>query len=135
MPIESYYIYSLYQAGDSLLYIGTNNAGLLIYDIRTSKFERYYTENSALISNNIYDILSDGQDNIFLSTESGLSNFSTVDKTFHNWTKEHGLKSDHFNASSGTLRKTEISFSEARTVPSNSAKTLCFPVITSLKWY
>ncbi len=105
MPIESYYIYSLYQAGDSLLYIGTNNAGLLIYDIRTSKFERYYTENSALISNNIYDILSDGQDNIFLSTESGLSNFSTVDKTFHNWTKEHGLKSDHFNASSGTLRK------------------------------
>lgn len=105
LPIDSYYIYSLYQAGDSLLYIGTNNAGLLIYNIRTDSFEQFYTDNSALISNNIYDILSDGKHNIFLSTESGLTNFNTISKTFRNWTKEQGLSSDHFNASSGTLRR------------------------------
>lgn len=32
MPVESYYIYSLCQASDGMLYIGTNNAGLLVYD-------------------------------------------------------------------------------------------------------
>lgn len=32
MPVESYYIYSLCQTSDGMLYIGTNNAGLLVYD-------------------------------------------------------------------------------------------------------
>ena len=32
MPVESSYIYSLYQDPNGLLYIGTNNSGLLIYD-------------------------------------------------------------------------------------------------------
>ena len=105
MPVESYYIYSLCQTPDGLLYIGTNNAGLLIYDVAQNTFKHYYTDNCALISNNIYTILYDGKSDIFLSTEHGLSSFNPTEKTFHNWTKEQGLKTDHFNALSGTLRK------------------------------
>lgn len=105
LPIESYYIYSLYQTPDGLLYIGTNNAGLLIYDAAKGTFDHYYKDNSALISNNIYTILSDGSEGIYLSTERGLSNFNPADKTFHNWTEEQGLKAEHFNATSGTQRK------------------------------
>lgn len=105
MPVESYYIYSLYQTPDGLLYIGTNNAGLLIYDAAKNTFKHYHKDNCALISNNIYTILSDGQQDIFLSTEHGLSSFNPVEETFHNWTKEQGLQTDHFNATSGTLRK------------------------------
>lgn len=105
MPVESYYIYSLYQASDGLLYIGTNNAGLLIYNATKNTFEHYHKDNCALISNNIYTILYDGKSNIFLSTENGLTLFNLADKIFHNWTKEQGLKADHFNSTSGTMRK------------------------------
>lgn len=105
LPIESSYIYSLYQAPNGLLYIGTNNSGLLIYDPARQNFEHYHKDNCALISNNIYTILSDGKDDILLSTEYGLSGFYLKEKRFHNWTKEQGLHSDHFNANSGTLRK------------------------------
>lgn len=105
LPIESSYIYSLYQAPNGLLYIGTNNSGLLIYDPARQNFEHYHKDNCALISNKIYTILSDGKDDILLSTEYGLSGFYLKEKRFHNWTKEQGLHSDHFNANSGTLRK------------------------------
>lgn len=105
LPVESSYIYSLYQAPNGLLYIGTNNSGLLIYDPARQNFEHYHKDNCALISNNIYTILSDRKDDILLSTEYGLSGFYLKEKRFHNWTKEQGLHSDHFNANSGTLRK------------------------------
>lgn len=105
MPVESFYIYALYQAPNGLLYIGTNNSGVLIYDPVKKAFEHFHTENCALISNNIYAIVSDGGPSIFISTERGLSCFNTKDKNFHNWTKEQGLRSEHFNAASGTIRK------------------------------
>lgn len=105
MPVESLYIYSLYQAPNGLLYIGTNNSGLLIYDSQKKSFEHYHKDNCALISNNIYTILFGGEGQTYLSTEQGLCGFTPQDKSFHNWTKEQGLKSDHFNAASGTLRK------------------------------
>lgn len=105
MPVESTYIYSLYQSEDKLLYIGTSGAGLLIYDPSSRSFTHYHKDNCALISNNIYTILSNGGKDIVLSTENGLTTFHTDEKAFHNWTKEQGLMSCHFNANSGTLRK------------------------------
>lgn len=105
MPVESYYIYSLSQTPDGLLYIGTNNAGLLIYNTNKKTFEHYDKSNSALISNNIYTIIYDRKRSLFLSTESGLTCFNPLEKTFHNWTKEQGLRSNHFNATSGILRE------------------------------
>lgn len=105
LPVESHYIYSLYQSADQKLYIGTNNTGLLIYDLEEKQFYHFDKDNSSLISNNIYCILPDGEGGIFLSTESTLTTFNPYSKTFHNWTKEQGLKAEHFNASSGTLRR------------------------------
>lgn len=104
LPVESTYIYSIYQTQKGNLYIGTSGSGLLIYDPKTKLFTHYHTENCALISNNIYTILSDNNKNIYLSTENGLTCFSPSLKTFHNWTKEQGLMTIHFNASSGILR-------------------------------
>ena len=105
MPIESFYINALYQDKDGLLYIGTSNSGLLIYNHKKKSFEHFHKDNCALISNNIYTILSDGDKNILLSTENSLTSYYPTAKVFHNWTKEQGLKSDHFNSTSGTLRK------------------------------
>lgn len=105
IPVESYYIYSLDQTPDGLLYIGTNNAGLLIYNVSKNTFEHYHKNNCALISNNIYTIIYDGKRDLYLSTENGLTCFNPINKTFHNWTKEQGLRSSHFNATSGILRE------------------------------
>ncbi|WP_455962398.1 hybrid sensor histidine kinase/response regulator transcription factor [Bacteroides bouchesdurhonensis] len=105
LPVESTYIYSLYQAQNGSLYIGTSGSGLLIYDPDKKLFTRYYTDNCALISNNIYTILSDDDNDILLATENGLTSFYPKQKSFHNWTSEMGLMTTHFNALSGILRK------------------------------
>ncbi|MDD3039184.1 two-component regulator propeller domain-containing protein [Bacteroides sp.] len=105
LPVESTYIYSLYQTKNGSLYIGTSGSGLLIYDPDKKLFSHYYTENCALISNNIYTILSDEDEDILLATENGLTSFYPKQKTFHNWTREMGLMTTHFNPLSGILRK------------------------------
>ena len=58
-----------------------------------------------MISNNIYTILPESDGHILMSTENGISCFHPAEKIFHNWTKEQGLMSSCFSASSGTLRK------------------------------
>lgn len=105
LPVESYHIYSLYQTQEGLLYIGTNNAGLLIYNAESNQFKHYHERNSALISNNIYSILSADEESFFLSTEHGLSKFNPTTQTFQNWTRKQGLQTEQFNATSGTCCK------------------------------
>lgn len=105
LPVESTYIYSLYQVKKGLLYIGTSGSGLLIYDHDKKLFTNYRKDNSALVSNNIYTILSDEDKEILISTESGLSSYYPEQKNFFNWTRDMGLMTTNFNALSGTLRK------------------------------
>lgn len=136
LPVESTYIYSLYQAPNDLLYIGTGGSGLLIYDMAHQSFQHHHMGNSALLSNNIYTILSDNDTNIFVSTENGLTKFSTLTKTFQNWTRDQGLASIHFNASSGILRKNNrlifgssdgaIEFEKEMTIPTTYPSTMVF---------
>lgn len=105
LPTESSYIHSLCQTRSGHLYIGTNGSGLLDLDIAQSTFRHYHKNNSALLSNNIYTLLTDGEDNVILSTGSGLTRYYPHDSDFHNWTKEQGLRTNHFNANSGVSEK------------------------------
>ena len=102
---EPTYINTLYQAEDLSLYIGTNGSGVVVYNAKDSTFKHYHKDNCALISNNIYTILPESDGHILMSTENGISSFHPTEKIFHNWTKEQGLMSSCFSASSGTLRK------------------------------
>jgi hypothetical protein len=102
---EATYINTLYQAEDLSLYIGTNGSGVVVYNAKDSTFKHYHKDNCALISNNIYTILPESDGHILMSTENGISCFHPAEKIFHNWTKEQGLMSSCFSASSGTLRK------------------------------
>ena len=102
---ETTYINTLYQAEDLSLYIGTNGSGVVVYNAKDNTFKHYHKDNCALISNNIYTILPESDGHILMSTENGISCFHPTEKTFHNWTKEQGLMSSCFSASSGTLRK------------------------------
>ncbi len=105
MPIESSYINALYQNEEGLLYIGTCNSGLLVYNHKDKSFEHFHKNNCALISNNIYTILPNENKSLLLSTENSLASYYPDSKIFHNWTKDQGLSSDHFNPTSGTFRK------------------------------
>lgn len=78
---------------------------MVVYNAKDSTFKHYHKDNCALISNNIYTILPESDGHILMSTENGISCFHPAEKIFHNWTKEQGLMSSCFSASSGTLRK------------------------------
>lgn len=104
MPNENVYIYALHQEKNGLLYIGTSSNGLLIYNTQKNHFEQFTTDNSRLISNNIYTILSDDKGVLFFSTEIGLVRYDIKKRRFQNWTKEQGLMSNLFNATSGAHR-------------------------------
>lgn len=105
LPSPTSYIYSLYQTGDNKLYIGTNGSGFLIYNLTDASFTHYHRTNSPLISDNIYTILGHDSDKIVLSSESGLTRFLPAGGDFHNWTKEQGLVTTHFNPSSGVASR------------------------------
>ncbi|MEG1563719.1 MAG: two-component regulator propeller domain-containing protein [Bacteroides sp.] len=105
LPVGATYIYSLYQDPNGTLYIGTSGSGLIVQDGKTKEYTHYYTDNCALISNNIYTILPGSNQSILISTENGLSSFHSQEKKFHNWTKDQGLMTIHFNTSSGILRR------------------------------
>lgn len=103
MPVESSHICALYQGGDGVLYIGTSGSGLVLYNPREEAFAQYYTDNCALISNNIYTILPKPNGDLLLSTENGIVHFSPRKMSFNNWTREQGLMSVCFNPGAGIL--------------------------------
>ena len=72
MPVESMHIHALYQGDDGVLYIGTSGSGLVLYNPEEEAFAQYYTDNCALISNNIYTILPKPDGDLLLSTENGI---------------------------------------------------------------
>ena len=103
MPVESSHICALYQGNDGVLYVGTSGSGLVLYDPKEEAFAQYYTDNCALISNNIYTILPKPDGDLLLSTENGIVHFSPRKMSFHNWTREQGLMSVCFNPGAGIL--------------------------------
>lgn len=103
MPVESMHIHALYQGDDGVLYIGTSGSGLVLYNPEEEAFAQYYTDNCALISNNIYTILPKPDGDLLLSTENGIVHFSPRRMSFNNWTREQGLMSVCFNPGAGVL--------------------------------
>lgn len=105
LPVASCSIYSLCQSPDGQLFIGTNCAGLLIYTPSTGEMVHYHTDNCALISNSIYTLICNDGQQLLLATEGAVTLFDPSTRRFTNWTREQGLSTDHFNASSGILTR------------------------------
>ncbi len=136
MPKETADIYTLCEGVNGLLYIGTSGSGMLEYNEKTNHFVNYNKEKSALISNNIYTILSDQKGILFLSTENSLVRFNTNNKSFQNWTTEQGLLSNHFNSAAGVYRRNgtfvfgsadgAIEFNEKIALPQKYSSKLVF---------
>ncbi|HOZ51255.1 MAG TPA: two-component regulator propeller domain-containing protein [Chitinophagaceae bacterium] len=78
------------------LWLGSSSSGLDRFEIATGKCTNY-TEEDGLPNNVVYGILSDKANNLWMSTNRGLSCFNPTSKTFQNFTAEDGLSCDEFN--------------------------------------
>lgn len=136
LPVESSYINTLYQDKQGELYVGTDGSGLLVYIPQEKQFTKFNTANSTLISNSIYTILAQEEGNLLLSTENGISSYQPHTQEFTNWTKEQGLKVEHFNPSSGIIRTNQsflfggtdgaVEFSKNIMIPSQYTTRMVF---------
>ncbi|MFT3704331.1 MAG: two-component regulator propeller domain-containing protein [Agriterribacter sp.] len=77
------------------LWVGTRG-GLNRLDKFNGKFTRYTTK-QGLANNVVYGILPDYDNNLWLSTNRGMSAFNTVSCTFRNFDVNDGLQGNEFN--------------------------------------
>ncbi|NMM49289.1 hybrid sensor histidine kinase/response regulator transcription factor [Marinigracilibium pacificum] len=77
------------------IWIGTNGAGLNLYDRETDSFE-VFTTKDGLPNNVIVGLLEDDKSNIWISTNRGICKFDPVLKTFQNFDVDDGLQGYQF---------------------------------------
>jgi len=78
--LSSNNIKSLYYDVNNVLWIGTNGAGLNAFNTEHKNFYNY-TQKDGLANNVIYAILPDSKDNLWLSSNKGITKFS-IDSSF-----------------------------------------------------
>ncbi len=81
------------------LWLGTFGGGLnkiILDDQSEIKSIKHYTENEGLANNVIYGILEDNSENLWLSTNNGISKFNPVSEQFTNYNEKDGLQSNQF---------------------------------------
>ncbi|MBK8829214.1 MAG: hypothetical protein IPO26_21800 [Saprospiraceae bacterium] len=81
---------------DKYLWLGTEGGGMNRFEISTGKCINY-NENNGLPNNVAYCILSDSLNNLWISTNKGLSCFDPLHKTFRTYTYDDGLPGSEFN--------------------------------------
>lgn len=90
--------------GKGNYWIGTTDAGLDFWDVKTGKFY-HYTTTEGLPDNKIYCILHDKHGRLWMSTDSGLSCFDTAARTFTNFSRDDGLINKEYNSGSACIGK------------------------------
>ncbi|MEO6977718.1 MAG: ATP-binding protein, partial [Mucilaginibacter sp.] len=96
--LPSKVIYSLKSVDDKLL-VGTEGDGLISVDLKTKTIKRY-TEKNGLANNTINAIQPDGEGNIWVSTNNGLSKIVPVSGEVMNYDISNGLQTGHFSPNS-----------------------------------
>jgi ligand-binding sensor domain-containing protein/signal transduction histidine kinase/DNA-binding response OmpR family regulator len=81
------------------IWIGTYYGGISMYNTATQTFTTY-TDKDGLLNNNVLAIKEDNENNLWLSTDNGLSKFNENEKKFKNYTVSDGLASNKFNNNS-----------------------------------
>ncbi len=95
--LQSYKINSIHPdlQNRNLIWVGSDK-GLVGINLN-NRTERLYNENQGLKNSYIYGVLEDKAQNLWLSTNGGLSVFNKKKQSFTNYTKENGLQSNEFN--------------------------------------
>jgi len=94
---NSNHITCIHEDESGLLWVGTMEGGLHIFDPHEGRVTAIYSRNNGLLSNSTVGILPDDKGNYWVSTYNGLSYFDTKRKTFRNYTIADGLSHNEFN--------------------------------------
>ncbi len=89
-------VLSLIEDEDGFIWIGTFGGGLSRLDPKNKQVISF-TERDGLANNVIYGMLLDEKENLWCSTNNGLSKFNIVDKSVDNYDEYDGLQSNEFN--------------------------------------
>ncbi|MEO6685846.1 MAG: two-component regulator propeller domain-containing protein, partial [Dyadobacter sp.] len=88
-------IQTIFEAGNGDLWIGTRGGGLNYFDRKKQTFKAF-TEEDGLASNVVFAILKDRRNNLWLSTNKGISCFSLKTEKFRNYDVSDGLQGNEF---------------------------------------
>lgn len=96
-------IFSIYEdLKHNCYWIGTMGGGLNRLDKRSGKFY-YYTEKDGLPNNIVYKIYPDSRNNIWISTNHGISQFNIDNESFLNYDVRDGVQGFEFNHNAGMM--------------------------------
>lgn len=82
---------SIVMQGDSILWMGSSDKGLLRYSIQRNKTEHYTTENSSLCSNTVLNLKLFENESLFIGTDGG--GFSTLNVRNMKWKTNNSFNS------------------------------------------
>ncbi len=79
------------------LYIGTYGDGLYIFNMDKKIFSNLGIK-EGLLANTVYGILTDNKNNLWLSTNKGITKFNISNHSFQSFNMQDGIKNNQFNA-------------------------------------
>lgn len=97
--LQSNYIKCIFQDSRQRVWIGSWGGGLIRYYPKNKAFVSY-NEKDGLPNSVVYGILEDNQQQLWLSTNKGLSVFNPQTKKFRNFQETDGLQDSEFNTGS-----------------------------------
>lgn len=93
--ISSSYIYSIYEDNNGFLWLGTNGEGLDKYNPNTGTAE-HFTTKEGIAGNEIFSILQDQNENIWVTTENGLCKIHPKSKNTQSFVSNKGIQNNQF---------------------------------------
>lgn len=78
------------------IWFGTRGGGLVMFNPEKQQFKTY-NMNNGLSNNVVYGILEDEHNQLWMSTNKGISKFDSHTEEFTNFTVDHGLVGNQFN--------------------------------------
>ncbi|MCF0063330.1 response regulator [Dyadobacter chenwenxiniae] len=92
-------IFSLHFDAKERLWIGSEGNGLLIYDTKNGT-TRHFTEKNGLANDVIYAFQEESVDNVWFSTNKGLSRINLSNNRIDHYDQSNGLQGGQFNPNS-----------------------------------
>ncbi|ALJ05427.1 hypothetical protein APS56_09985 [Pseudalgibacter alginicilyticus] len=94
--IATNFIYSLHEDNKGFIWIGTNGQGLDKYNPETN-IAKHFTTKEGLPGNEIFSILQDYEQNLWITTEKGLCKFNPETNEIRSFVSNKGIKNNHFH--------------------------------------
>lgn len=88
----------IFSEDSDTIWLGTFGGGVNMLDITSGEFNfTVYNESHGLANDNVFGIVGDKFDNLWFSTENGISRFNKNTLSFENFNRSNGLQSNGFS--------------------------------------